>query len=383
MKRNKKNTTSAQKTQAQATQTQQAQASTAANQAQQATTSTPIDDIINELISKRDEFVQLFDTPEFVEIADKNVDEIYDTIVGDSKEKIEKFSPSELERLSKAFTNLESYSLPKLSPEKRKIARTIFEAIDDCIVIAQNQATATPQQSQAQQTQQAQAQISLIDIGREIVDKKEKISSTINTVAESLSAKLEISASTDAETVQNIGMILNYVVEETLGDKLKSLEDLYRSSSSGEKKRFEKCVDALLKFCLAKAKSNFARTAIPMIFDNVYNIIDEVPGFEIPKELKGFEQFADYANIWSLAGQGKMSEALTEFAAIIVREGEEDASNNLTWTMRKIGVPVEKREAFFQEVEKKNIIKSHKRLTTINAAIGLEKRNGRFLKTAI
>ena len=236
------------------------------------------------------------------------------------------------------------------------------------------------QQTTAQATQQAQSTASksqkksLMDFAEKIISEKEHFSEMLNSAIEQLRTELGLDGSTRAENVPNLDYIIDSLARESMIKDLEKLKGLYESAENYEKRRFIKSLNALLKYCLARAENTFVRTAIPLFFDPLYSVTEEedsnVNSFipdNLKETLKGFEA---YAYIWTLVNQGKINAALSTLSAAIIKEGEDDASNSLTWVMRKMSIPVDKRVAFFQKVSEKNVIKSHKRLTTIMAAIG-------------
>ena len=56
---------------------------------------------------------------------------------------------------------------------------------------------------------------------------------------------------------------------------LEKLKGLYESAENYEKRRFIKSLNALLKYCLARAENTFVRTAIPLFFDPLYSVTEE------------------------------------------------------------------------------------------------------------
>ena len=351
------------------------------------TTQQTTDDFLSMIALEKEKFLDLFEDPDFMEVAKLDSQKIYDAFFQKASKSFKGYSADRLSKLAEVFSELEVYSIPKLTSDKKKLARIIFQVVDDIISAQQTvsaatqnqQATnpqATPQQAQASTaSQQTTTQKkSLMDFAEKLISEKEHFSEMLNESIDQLRNELGLDDSTRAENVPNLEIIIDSLAKESMEEELKKLKGLYESSEAYEKKRFIKSLNSLLKFCLARSKNNFVRSAIPMFFDPLYAVTEDqeiISDSFIPagleETLKGFEA---YAYIWTLVNQEKMNAALASLSAAIIKEGEDDASNSLTWVMRKMGVPVEKRVAFFQKVSEKNIIKSRKRLSTIMAAIG-------------
>lgn len=283
----------------------------------------------------------------------------------------------------KVIIEMEARMLPQFDRYQRKIARFFFGTIEDILepqitaeqtasqTSATNQNPQTSVKSQQVQQHQQESVSSLLDFAQEMIDKKEEFSGMLNMSINELRKSLGLAESTNAESVPNFELIISETFAESMDGDSEFIASLYDEATSIEKKRYAKAINSILKFCVENADNNFTRTAIPFFFEELYKITDKIAEEEEshteknPSKIVGFESYSD---IWALVNIDSINKALAAFAAAIVREGEETASNNLTWTMRQLNVAKEKRVSFINKVIERGLI-SGRRANIIKAAI--------------